>query len=91
MIMKSLANFMKRQEAEKGLFTPSNTQYQRLVQKVTSNLKRTNYSPHSERNLQQQSVQTFGSTMKDKKERAERETTLGYFSVMPPFELGADC
>ena len=90
-IEKNLANFMKRQEAEKGLFTPSNTQYQRLVQKVTNNLKLTEYSPHNEQNLQKQAMQIFGSTSGDLKYLASRDTTLGYFSVKEPFEIGQGC
>ena len=30
-IEQNLANFMQKQAAEKNLFTPSNTQYQRLI------------------------------------------------------------
>ena len=36
-------------------------------------------------------IQSFGASGATERFTRKRDTTLGYFSVMPPFEVGPDC
>lgn len=53
---ENLAHFLKVQEDEKSMFLPNNTQYTRLVQKVSNSLKKTKFSPISPQNKHSSAV-----------------------------------
>ena len=68
------------------MFLPNNTQYTRLVQKVSNSLKKTKFSPISPQNKHSSAVQAFGASGALPAFKPKRDMTLGYFATPSPFD-----
>ena len=82
---------MKKQAEEKRLCLPNNTQYQRLVQKISNSMSKAKMSPISPKNKLLGQVQSFGASGTAINFERKRSTTLGDFSVPDPWETGNEC
>ena len=72
-------------------FCPDNSQYIRYVQEIQQIEDKLLTSPLSPKNKLMSEKQAFGSTSGLSGFQGKRDTTLGYFSVPPPFEKGEEC
>lgn len=73
------------------MYCPNDTQYQRLIQKISATIEKTEKSKISPKNKLMSKMQAFGNSGQREDFSPKRETTLGYFSVKPTFDLGPSC